>query len=359
LQQPVQRRSAYILAVLAGDLRRWRLDDSARRTRRRPAAQSRYGLLCQAAGLGQSGCPRRDLPGERPQQRGLQTTAAGHLLVEGQRHQLPSPFVIAADERIVGLVGDPRSATGVFSRHRQRFITVCNGRSSEQPIVSGPCRRGQVVRACPAPPGGSSQGVEAVQWYSRLIGALPSRRRLASTPGVRWSAREPDVVGAGPTRKVLCRDDHLNRDGPLIGLPPGFPRPFRLSRCRPSRKKHGEALASRQIITSRVAARPRRGAPGLENSLPPPKVAGPQASTGTLKPEPPSSRLLFHGDPFLQSDLGAAAGFGVGAVPQDRIVGLPRHYRRAESKGAMRSPAAAEMSLFLLACRCGRALRIL
>ena len=63
-----------------------------------------------------SGAPRRILPVSRPQPSGRPHDRA-HALIEAERHQFP--FVVAADQRVIGLVGDiARQAIAIGNSQR-------------------------------------------------------------------------------------------------------------------------------------------------------------------------------------------------------------------------------------------------
>src|SRR6266542_376984 len=72
--------------------------------------------------------------------------------------------------------------------------------------------------------------------------------------------------------------------------------------------------ASRQISTRRVASATSLSPQALNNSLPPPKVPVPRLNTGTLKPDPPSSRYSIVG-----ASLGLVGG-GVNSVSPNHLV---------------------------------------
>ena len=230
-------------------------------------------LLCRRLVSG-SGWPRRTLPGEpAPAERTPDDRA--HLLIEGQRHQLP--FVIAADQRVIGLVGDVAGQAVLF-RNRQRLHQVPAGEVRAADVADLAGAHQIVERAQHLLDG--RQGVEAVQLIEvDVVGAQPPQAGLDGPNQV--MARRADVVGprAG-AKRPLGGDDHLIAAAldrlaqDLLG---------HAARVDVGRVEHGEAGFEADIDEPRglghVAV-----APGLEELVAAAERAGAEAQHRNLEP---------------------------------------------------------------------------
>ena len=193
LQQPVERDLRHGLAGLAGDLVE-RVDHLVEVLVGDRRAVSRQ-FCCRRLTSG-SGWPRRILPVSRPQPSGLQTTVPD-ALVEAERHQLP--FVVAADQRVVGLVRDVARPAVSFGDRRATSSGASRRSSSSR--CSGSCRAARGVERRERL-FDRRHGVEAVQLVEvDVVGAEPaqagfdrrgsddsatSRRRSGRRPCGRW-----------------------------------------------------------------------------------------------------------------------------------------------------------------------------
>ena len=168
-------------------------------------------LALQAAGLRQR-LAAADLAGEpAPAERAPDDRA--DLLVERQRHQLP--FVVAADQRIIGLMGDV-AGQAVLLRDGQRLHQVPAGEVRAADVADLAGAHQVVERAQHLLD--RRQGVEAVQLIEvDVVGAQPPQARLDRPDQV--IARRADVVGPGPKRKVPLVEMITWSRRPLIAWP--------------------------------------------------------------------------------------------------------------------------------------------
>ena len=147
----------------------------------RPACWSRLvcGQRLAAADLAGQPAPAQRAPDDR-----------ADLLVERQRHQLP--FVVAADQRVVRLMGDI-AGQAVFLRDRQRLHQV---------------PAGEVRAADVADLAGAHQVVQRAEHF------LDRRRRVEGVQLI-----EVDVVGAQPPQAPLDGADQVVARGADVVRP--------------------------------------------------------------------------------------------------------------------------------------------
>ena len=167
-----------------------------RGTRRRPAGRCRSTSLLWSRLVSRQRLAAADLAGEpAPAERAPDDRA--DLLVERQRHQLP--LVVAADQRVVRLVGDV-AGQAVLLRDRQRLHQVPAGevRAADVADLAG---AHQVVERAQRPPRPASWRRSRAAGRGRCS-RCRAARRLASTARIRWYREEPTSLGPWPARKV-------------------------------------------------------------------------------------------------------------------------------------------------------------
>ena len=229
-------------------------------------------LLCRRLVCGQR-LAAADLAGEpSPAERAPDDRA--HLLVERQRHQLP--LVVAADQRIVGLVGDV-AGQAVLLRDGQRLhqVPAREVRAADVADLAGPhqvVERAQHLLD-------RRHGVEAVELVEvDVVGAEPAQARLDRPDQV--VARRADVVGAGAEAEgPLGGDDHLVAAAldrlaqDLLG---------HAVRVDVGRVEHGEPGLEADVDEPRGLGDVAR-APGLEELVAAAECAGAEAQDGDLE----------------------------------------------------------------------------
>ncbi len=211
LEQPVEGDLRHGLAGLPGDLVEG-VDDPVDVLvgDRRPDVG--HELALEPAGLRQR-LAAADLAGEpAPAERAPDDRA--DLLVEGQRHQLP--LVVAADQRVIGLVGDV-ARQAVLAPRRPATSSGASRRSSSS-RCSGSCRPAPGRRACPALPRPASARRSRAAGRGRCS-RCPAAAGSPRPPGSGGSATSPRRSGPGPMRKVPLVEMSTWSRRPLIAWP--------------------------------------------------------------------------------------------------------------------------------------------
>src|SRR5882724_1999496 len=275
LQQPVQGDLRHALAGFLGDPVE-RIDDAVEVFLGYRRAVVRRGV--QTADL-RHGLAAPEVAGEPPPAERAPDDGAD-LLVDAQGHELP--FVLAPDQRIVGLMGDvARQSVLLGDRQRLHQVPAREVRTADVAQLAG---THEIIERAQGFLDGRLR-VEAVQLEEVDI-VRPESAQAPLAGLQQMMTRGADVVGSFSRAKSrLRRDDHAiaaagdrlaqNLLGQTVRIDIG-----RSNMLRP---------ASRQISTRRVAPLTSVSPHARKKSLPPPNVPVPRLNAGTFNPDPPSS----------------------------------------------------------------------